>query len=352
MEGVAAQKEVLDVGVIRQAMAYRVKYRIVAYGQDKRQIPIGALGVHPHNRGGIFPNPDRVKQLCSSILKTGFEDADANHNGVCVQEYPPGSHPGGYKTMLEWNKEQAASRSDLKTCFAATRNIEYGTLSHSHLMMIFRCWLTQAQWGIKQDDLLYDYIDKAGRLDLDAVAVKDEAFTTCAREGLWMELLSWRMMVEEPEAASLISTALNKSQEAALRTSELTAVAVLTGVVTKEMNENVAREVAYSSIKEKLRNQLDSYIDEPEFIELFQTVLELGAGTSSFLTELMAFGSKFVNSKTRQLRLGAFTLINKLPTECPRSKIAILKRAYRKPPLYGYCPSPEATWTRVAPGTT
>ena len=160
------------------------------------------------------------------------------------------------------------------------------------------------------------------------------------------------MMDEEPTAASLISNALNKSQEAALRTSELTAVAVLTGAVTMQMEGSLSREVDYATIKDKLRNELDTYVDEPEFIELFQTVVDLGANTASFLPELMEFGSKFVNSKTRQLRLNAFTAINKIPTEFPRTKVAVLKRAYRKTPAYGYCPSPEAGWSKVAPGTT
>ena len=43
-------------------------------------------------------------------------------------------------------------------------------------------------------------------------------------------------MVEQPNVPSLISQALNKGQEAALRTSELTAVVVLSGRTTPEAN--------------------------------------------------------------------------------------------------------------------
>ena len=46
------------------------------------------------------------------------------------------------------------------------------------------------------------------------------------REGIECEQLVWTIDVEEPTAASIISQALNTAQDLALRTSELTAVAV------------------------------------------------------------------------------------------------------------------------------
>ena len=92
------------------------------------------------------------------------------------------------------------------------------------------------------------------------------------------------------------------------------------------------------------------YVNEPEFIEVCQIVMDLGAKTAHVLKELLDFGSKFVNSKTRQLRLNAFTMINKIPIQYPRLKVALLKRAYFKTPVYGYCPSPEAGWAKVSSG--
>ena len=46
----------IDMGTVRKAMAWRVKYRIEGKpGQLKRRLPLGMLGVHPKNRGGIYP---------------------------------------------------------------------------------------------------------------------------------------------------------------------------------------------------------------------------------------------------------------------------------------------------------
>ena len=51
------------------------------------------------------------------------------------------------------------------------------------------------------------------------------------------------MSVEEPTAASLISQAINSAQNIALRTSELTAVNVLSGAVALALESAVAGEV-------------------------------------------------------------------------------------------------------------
>jgi hypothetical protein len=53
----------------------------------------------------------------------------------------------------------------------------------------------------------------------------------------------------------------------------------------------------------------------------------------------------FVNSKLRQLRFSAFTVINKMCGDAHWSKVAVLKRAYHRKPKNGYCANPETAWT-------
>ena len=90
-----------------------------------------------------------------------------------------------------------------------------------------------------------------------------------------MEVLSWKIMEEEPSACSLISQALNKSHQVDLNTTELTALAVLSSAITTEMESAVAAKLELESIREKVRHELDLCVDEPEFIELFEFVLNL-----------------------------------------------------------------------------
>ncbi len=118
----------------------------------------------------------------------------------------------------------------------------------------------------------------------------------------------------------------------ALKTTELTALPVPTGAVTLKYESAVAGQIAFDSVKERVRQELDVYVDLPEFVDLFEFVLNMGANKGSFIPQLINFGSMFVDQKKRQLRLTTFKEVNKLPLEVPCCKIAVLIRAYRKTP--------------------
>ena len=75
----------MDMGLVRKAMAFRVKYRV---SMNKKRIALARLGVHPHNRGGMYPQPDTVRNLGMSIMAIGFNGSEADHEGVCVEEVP------------------------------------------------------------------------------------------------------------------------------------------------------------------------------------------------------------------------------------------------------------------------
>ena len=100
-------------GLIREAMAFRVKYRLEDdsdKARAKKRLMLTLLCVSRYNRGGNYPNPTTVLNLLISIFDQGFNDADANHEGVCVQEIPAKDRPDDYVTDLEYNFENASSR--------------------------------------------------------------------------------------------------------------------------------------------------------------------------------------------------------------------------------------------------
>ncbi len=70
-----------------------------------------------------------------------------------------------------------------------------------------------------------------------------QGFTNLCNDGLEMEVLSYKIYMEEPQACSLISQALNCGNEVALKTTELTALAVQTGAVGLEYESAVVGEV-------------------------------------------------------------------------------------------------------------
>ena len=72
-------------GIVREAMALRVKYRVGVKNRSKRQVHITTLCVHKHNRGGQYPQAGTVENLGIHIFTEGFNAEEANHEGVCVQ---------------------------------------------------------------------------------------------------------------------------------------------------------------------------------------------------------------------------------------------------------------------------
>ena len=351
----AVAVEGISDGAVRKAMALRVKYRIVdGLEGTKKEIPLALLTVQPMNRAGMYPNGETVYNLCKKILKGGFSCEEANHAGVCVQEVPPTHRKqqptdptAEYEPYFDYNRKKSAVAGGwLKDCFGEDEDIMYGTLSHSHLLLVLRGLQRQSQWDLS--DVGAGLNDSTGRVNYAAVAAKDLALADTVRRGLHMEVLSWKIYVEEPSGCSLISQALNKAQAMALRTTELTAMAVLSGHMTIQSNAALVTRVDFESIREKVRAELDIVVDEPEFVGLFDYILNLGSGKGGFVQRLLDFGEAFVDPLQRRVRLEAFANASQLPLETPGVKVAVIMRAYRKDPQLTWCPSPEALWRKAS----
>jgi len=122
------------MGPIRKAMALRVKYRVLTEtGQIKRRLPLRLLGVHPENRWGVYPQGDVVKNLGVQLALKGFSQEEADHQGVCVQELPNSAVAASF---LHYNKQKREGQLGLQKCFGTESNVSYGTLSHSHLLLV------------------------------------------------------------------------------------------------------------------------------------------------------------------------------------------------------------------------
>ena len=80
---------------------------------------------------------------------------------------------------------------------------------------------------------------------------------------------------------------------------------------------------------------------------MFEFLITTGAGTNTYVQNLLDYAEEFVESGRRRLRLSAFGVVNKLPMSATWTKIAVMKRAYRSKPNGGYCASPEVEWTKL-----
>jgi hypothetical protein len=342
------------------AMAFRVKYR--EYGLDglpvKRFLRIVDLGVHKKNRGGNFPAGVRCKGLCVDVVIAGFLKEEVNHACIAVQEAPSHAFPqgglltsSGMEMAKDYNAEQSAKDELLCGCFVVPYNdVRYAMLSHNHMMLVLRAFLTRAKWDLPPcEEKGVFFCDTEGRLSVTAVAASanGKEIQEVMTEGLLVEVLSWKMDVEEPTAAAIISAAMNQPQQMSMRATELTAVAVLKGEIIVQMGKDLSQRVAFQTVRERVRAELHTAADEPDLPAIFDFLISNGVGKNTYIEGLLEWTSTFVDSKKRQLRFSAFTVLNQMHKCAVHSRMAVAKRAYRKPPKGGFCASPEPFWHQV-----
>ena len=87
------------------------------------------LGVHPQNRGGMYPQPDVVRNLGLKIITKGFNQSEANHEGVSVEEIPCSeraahsrSDGSPYEPYADYNIRQCDHKYLVK-CFSQLHDI-------------------------------------------------------------------------------------------------------------------------------------------------------------------------------------------------------------------------------------
>ena len=339
-----------------RASAWRVKYR----NGNKVRVRIGSMGVHPKNRGRVYPAGVRVKSLITDVISTGFDKDDVEYNCVAVEEPPvdvmisrsSGSSPVEVHSASAHNAANCAKDALLVTCFNPPYNdVRHSLLSHNHMMLAIRAFITDAQWdipAIDEDDKHITFCDAVGRLSTSAVAESPNGrgLAELINDGVLVDVLSWKMDEEEPDAAGIISEALNSAHQFSMASSEISAVSALNGAIIA-MGVERSQSIVYSTVRDKLREELPLIIDDPDFLEVFEFLISTGAGKNSYVSNLFDYTGTFVDSNLRRLRLSAFGVVNKMDATCQWTKIAALKRAYRTKPHNRYCQSPETDWIKV-----
>ena len=80
----------------------------------------------------------------------------------------------------------------------------FGVLSHNHLLLVMLAWLYGVQWEFSEEEKELLPLTIQGRLDL--AACKDlenlKELYDLSQLGMWLEVLGWQIMVEEPHACA------------------------------------------------------------------------------------------------------------------------------------------------------
>ena len=180
--------------VHKKAAALRKKYVTGHY-----RVRPGFVGFHPSNRAGLAPNGERCVSLLKSIIRDGYDAAEGDHAAICVQEVP------GSKHVQSFN-DQALQGDPLLTPSIEGVAAQYGSLSHSHLNQVFKNILGKLPLGI---DAVCASDGRACMLKLKEV---DEKLAEACDIGLFWEILSYKIMEEEPRGREIIQAALNSKK--------------------------------------------------------------------------------------------------------------------------------------------
>ena len=335
-------------GLMIEACAYKAKYR--KEGPKVRLRP-GDLGVHKKNRGGAYPTGLRVKELLVDIAGHGIVQEEADHNCYAVEEKPLAEilKEGGasFKSSLDYNIQECGKDELLRGLYdEPLHTVQHSLLSHNHLMTICRAFLCKQLWRLEDNtEKNITFCDADGRLSLSSFTATPlgEQLGLIIQEGFLCQILSWKMDVQEPNAAEIISTAENEVNAVAMRTTEIQAIKVLRGEIIAQMSKDVGQQVCFQTVRNRVDMRLGLAVADPDLQQLFTFLISNGVGTNTYIDDFLEWAQVAVNPKKRQLRFVAFTPINKM-VNAPASRIAVAKRAYSGKATWGFCSSPENIW--------
>ena len=136
------------LGQVSAATALRAQYSIKdSNGKvQKMRLRIENLGVHPKNRGGVYPAGLRCKSLALDVLDVGVSKEELCHQLVVVEETPIEeirSRGNEYIRGSAYNREQSLKDELLCKCFEDPYgDVRHMPLAHNHMLLVVRAFIT------------------------------------------------------------------------------------------------------------------------------------------------------------------------------------------------------------------
>ena len=256
--------------LIKQSLAYRAKYMLDA---PKAKVISPLLVVpHPQNRSGDAVKSLRTKQLIGTLVTEGYDTIEANSNGVVVEQGP--AVAGEFQHVFSSKLKADTDMADQLDGMVATS----GSLSHSHLNCCMRNILA-GKFGCECPEYKQKctcasspILDDNGNYCLEKLKKYDAAWAMDCQTGLTFERLSYKMDEEEPTAALVISIALNKRNETAMKTGHLEIMSTLVSLCKPDPKGHVH----FDPVRDKLVDLYGAAIDDPDFVHAFRVVCDAG----------------------------------------------------------------------------
>ena len=183
---------------------------------------------HPKNRGGDELAPTRLRELGGTLAVECYDEAEANTNGVVVQQKPESVGGTGKEFQTASALMIAAVNGDVAEFGVKNMHAILGSHSNGHL----NCLSRNIEAGVRNCECIEPTVvgnkilfkctgkarpilDEDGNYSMASLRGHDKDWHSDILQGLDWEELSWKMDDEEPDAALAISIALNKNNDAA-----------------------------------------------------------------------------------------------------------------------------------------
>ena len=225
MVGMAAEADHQQhLQIIKRSIAYRAKYRV---NQDIPEPTFKVYGPwsvvpHPKNRGGVPVTSLRTKELTGTIVLEACDVNEANNSAVAVEDQPQGG-----PRLVDWESfqsffEKAVSNDVCMAKRGPGTSAVVGSLAHGHFNCScrnilggeFGCECRSTRGEVDSDKQCRckasPILEADGTYSMAKLQAHDLPWYNLCRIGLSWELLSHKMDVEDPDAAQIISIALNK----------------------------------------------------------------------------------------------------------------------------------------------
>ena len=300
---VMASLKLDNVQLIKKSIACRAKYRLGQGSGPTFKTVVPSLVVpHPKNRGGDPVKSLRTLQLSGTIAVDGFDPIEAGGNAVAVEQDPSlGAKNSRWRSFQEQFEEQIKSDPDMADKIMGISAL-IGSLSHGHLNCVLRNMVDGKNGCECAADIRGSgeckcpnspIVNQDGYYCIERLRVHDTEWANLCEKGISWEMLSHRMDIEDPEAALIISVALNKKNEASMKTSHTEIMNTLVGLCKPSPDGKVP----FEPLREKMIELYGAAVDHPDFHNAFRVVMAAGGADSPHMKDLHEFTKVYVNPK-------------------------------------------------------
>ena len=340
-----------DTNIIKMALQFRAKY------QTKRQEPKQNLKCwqvvpHPSNRGGEVIRSTRTRILAGDVVEAGYDPIEAVVDSVAV-EIDVDASRGPSTKFNEHFAGNAGQDPDhyINPGFV----IEFAGLSHNTINLTQRnisnrmpgcaCEtpaISLEKCSCKAKPLL----DDDCKYSLNKLKKADPDWYNAIQGGTEWEILSSDMDTEAPDAAHIISLALNNKNKVAFATGHLEILRTLKQLCTPDP---VTLACPYDRVRTALLKRFGPEINDVGFYNAYQLVMTSGGIHSESWKDFFQWAGFFVDESRRKIRLETYTVLAPYPNQYRHIVKMQLKHTWSVKPQAGsiYVPVPTSIAHRL-----